>query len=88
VRDALAHWAVGEFRTVNARIELILRRALTDAGWMPKQTGPLPRRGRPPTGTRDQTAERDQMPSPDEGKLEMVRSMAPASANTPSKAPE
>ena len=47
VHDALARWAADEFRSVNAQIELLLRRALTDAGRMPKKAGPLPRRGRP-----------------------------------------
>jgi hypothetical protein len=48
VHDALSRWADDEFRSVNAQIEMILRRALTDAGRMPKRVGPLPRRGRPP----------------------------------------
>jgi hypothetical protein len=48
VHDALARWAEDEFRSVNAQIEMLLRQALTDAGRMPKRTGPLPRRGRPP----------------------------------------
>lgn len=47
VHDALARWAADEFRSLNAHIELLLRRALTDAGRMPKQAAPLPRRGRP-----------------------------------------
>ena len=47
VHNALARWAADEFRSVNAQIELLLRRALADAGRMPKQAAPLPRRGRP-----------------------------------------
>ena len=47
VHDALARWAADEFRSVNAQIEVLLRRALIDAGRMPKQAAPLPRRGRP-----------------------------------------
>lgn len=47
VHDALIRWANDEFRSVNAHIELLLRRALSDAGRMPKQAGPLPKRGRP-----------------------------------------
>jgi hypothetical protein len=47
VHDALARWASDEFRSLNAHIELLLRRALTEEGRMPKQAGPLPRRGRP-----------------------------------------
>lgn len=49
VHDALARWASEEFRSVNAQIEMLLRRALADAGRMPKQAGPLPKRGRPST---------------------------------------
>jgi hypothetical protein len=48
VHDALARWADDEFRSVNAQIEMLLRQALSDVGRMPKQAGPLPRRGRPP----------------------------------------
>jgi hypothetical protein len=48
VHDALARWADDEFRSVNAQIEMLLRRALADAGRMPKRAAPLPRRGRPP----------------------------------------
>ena len=47
VHEALAHWAVDEFRSLNAQIEMLLRRALDDAGRLPKSTGPLPKRGRP-----------------------------------------
>jgi len=47
VHDALARWASDEVRSVNAQIELLLRRALQDAGRMPSAAGPLPKRGRP-----------------------------------------
>jgi hypothetical protein len=47
VHDALARWAGDELRSVNAQIELLLRRALGDAGRMPSSAEPLPRRGRP-----------------------------------------
>ena len=53
VHDALAQWAADEFRSLNAHIEMVLRRALTDAGRMPKRAGPLPRRGRPPVARPD-----------------------------------
>ena len=49
VHDALTRWANDEFRSVNAHIELVLRRALVEAGRMPKQAAPLPKRGRPRT---------------------------------------
>jgi hypothetical protein len=47
VHDALIRWANDEFRSVNAHVEMLLRRALTEAGRMPKRAAPLPRRGRP-----------------------------------------
>jgi hypothetical protein len=49
VHDALARWAGDEFRSLNAHVEMLLRHALSDAGRMPKQAAPLPRRGRPRT---------------------------------------
>jgi hypothetical protein len=49
VHDALARWAADEFRSLNAQIEMLLRRALDDAGRMPRQARPIPRRGRPST---------------------------------------
>jgi len=48
VHDALIRWANDEFRSVNAQVELLLRRALSDAGRMPRGAGGLPKRGRPP----------------------------------------
>ncbi|MFJ6695790.1 hypothetical protein ACIQM4_06925 [Streptomyces sp. NPDC091272] len=53
VYDALARWASDEFRSANAQIEFLLRKSLLDAGRLPKHTGPLPRRGRPPKGPED-----------------------------------
>jgi hypothetical protein len=47
VHDALARWAGQELRSTNAQIEFLLRRALDDAGRMPKDAGGMPRRGRP-----------------------------------------
>lgn len=47
VHDALARWAGQELRSTNAQIEFVLRRALDEAGRMPKGAGELPRRGRP-----------------------------------------
>ena len=35
VHNALARWAGDEFRSTNAQIEFILRRALVDAGRIP-----------------------------------------------------
>ena len=50
VHEALTRWANDEFRSVNAQVEMLLRRALTEAGRMPKQAAALPKRGRPRTG--------------------------------------
>ena len=49
VHDALMRWADDEFRSLNGQVDLLLRRALTEAGRMPRNVGPPPRRGRPPT---------------------------------------
>lgn len=48
VYEALARWAGDELRSANAQIEFLLRRALKETGRLPGDTGPLPRRGRPP----------------------------------------
>ncbi|MEU2869331.1 hypothetical protein ABZ769_09005 [Streptomyces olivoreticuli] len=47
VHDALTRWADDELRSANAQIEFLLRKALADAGRLPRGTGALPRRGRP-----------------------------------------
>lgn len=47
VHDALARWAADELRSTNAQIELMLRRALSDAGRLPDRVQPLRRPGRP-----------------------------------------
>ena len=52
VHDALARWANDEFRSLNAHVEMLLRRALEDAGRMPARAGPLPKRGRPASRSR------------------------------------
>lgn len=56
VHDALARWAGNELRSTNAQIEFLLRRALDEAGRMPKEAGDLPRRGRPRKGKADEPA--------------------------------
>jgi hypothetical protein len=48
VYEALARWAGDDLRSTTAQIELLLRRALADAGRMPRNAGGMPRRGRPP----------------------------------------
>jgi hypothetical protein len=52
VHDALMRWANDEFRSLNAHVEMLLRRALADAGRMPRQAAPIPKRGRPPGSSR------------------------------------
>ncbi|MFI1416989.1 hypothetical protein ACH4VX_03195 [Streptomyces sp. NPDC020731] len=51
VYEALARWANDELRSANAQIEFLLRRALAEAGRLPGEAGPLPRRGRPSGGS-------------------------------------
>lgn len=48
VHAAIARWAADDLRSVNAQIDWILRRALTDAGRAPSRAAPPVRRGRPP----------------------------------------
>ncbi len=57
VHDALARWAADELRSVNAQIELLLRRALAEAGRMPAQSGPGARRGRPRKNSEHETGD-------------------------------
>ncbi|MER6145818.1 hypothetical protein ABT174_38400 [Streptomyces sparsogenes] len=52
VHDALARWASDELRSANAQIEFLLRKALAEAGRLPRSAAPIPRRGRPPRAPR------------------------------------
>lgn len=47
VHDALARWAADDLRSLNAQVDLLLRRALDDAGRLPRGTTPPRRPGRP-----------------------------------------
>ncbi|GAA5154955.1 MULTISPECIES: hypothetical protein [Amycolatopsis] len=47
VHDALAKWAADELRSTNAQIEFLLRRALAEAGRLPRDVGRMRPRGRP-----------------------------------------
>ena len=49
VHDALAKWAADEMRSTNAQIEFMLRRALSDAGRLPREARRMRRPGRPRT---------------------------------------
>jgi hypothetical protein len=48
VHDALARWAADELRSTNAQIEFLLRRALSQAGRLPREAGQMRKQGRPP----------------------------------------
>ncbi len=47
VHNALAEWAADELRSTNAQIEFLLRRALSEAGRLPKHAREMRRQGRP-----------------------------------------
>lgn len=49
IHDAVARWAADDLRSVNAQIDLLLRRALKDAGRLPRDARPPRRPGRPPS---------------------------------------
>jgi hypothetical protein len=65
VHDALARWAGDELRSTTAQIELVLRRALAEAGRLPPDVGGLPRRGRPPKSARGANAPAQSEPADD-----------------------
>jgi hypothetical protein len=56
VHDALAKWAADELRSTNAQIEFLLRRALGEAGRLPRDAAQMRPRGRPPAGLRAEPA--------------------------------
>ncbi len=56
VHDALARWAADELRSTNAQIEFLLRRALAEAGRLPRHAGRMRPRGRPPAGNPAETS--------------------------------
>ena len=56
VHDALARWAADELRSTNAQIEFLLRRALSDAGRLPREAGRMRSQGRP---RNDETTQSD-----------------------------
>lgn len=59
VHDALARWAADELRSTNAHVTYLLQRALREAGRLPRDARPAPRRGRPPRKPDDGTARPD-----------------------------
>ncbi len=64
VYDALARWAADELRSTNAQIEMVLRRALTEAGRHPAKVSPLRGPGRPRKGD-DGLSTDDDLSTPD-----------------------
>lgn len=64
VHDAIASWAAAELRSTNAQIEFLLRRALAEAGRLPRAAAPMRRPGRPP---KDPSAAADASADPDPG---------------------
>jgi hypothetical protein len=64
VHDALARWANDELRSTNAQIEFLLRRALAEAGRLPRHAGRMRPRGRPPAGIPAETSETEQSDNP------------------------
>ncbi|MEX2986108.1 hypothetical protein [Streptomyces sp. C36] len=57
VHDALTRWANDELRSANAQIEFLLRKALTDAGRMPREAAAMRRRGRPSKAEHEREAD-------------------------------
>ncbi|MBO0654812.1 hypothetical protein J1792_19135 [Streptomyces triculaminicus] len=57
VHDALTRWANDELRSANAQIEFLLRKALTDAGRMPREAAAMRRRGRPSKAEQEREAD-------------------------------
>ncbi len=55
VHDALARWAGDELRSTNAQIEYLLRRALSEAGRLPRQVAEMRKPGRPRSEARNVT---------------------------------
>jgi hypothetical protein len=47
VYEALSRWANDELRSTNAQIEFLLRRALAEAGRLPRNAGQMRGPGRP-----------------------------------------
>jgi hypothetical protein len=62
VHDALARWAGDELRSTNAQIEFLLRKALSDAGRMPRSAGRMRRPGRPAKNGPERDTTGDDLP--------------------------
>lgn len=57
VHDALARWASDELRSTNAQIEFLLRRALSEAGRLPREARRMRGPGRPRLDGYDEPAD-------------------------------
>jgi len=57
VHDALARWASDELRSTNAQIEFLLRRALGEAGRLPREAQRMRGPGRPRSDENDENDE-------------------------------
>ncbi len=53
ILEALSRWADDDLRSINGQVEFLLRRALSDAGRLPK-----PRRGEEPQGKQGEKPKR------------------------------
>ncbi|MFE2635473.1 hypothetical protein ACFXKS_10270 [Streptomyces scopuliridis] len=83
VYDALARWASDELRSANAQIEFLLRRALGEAGRLPANAAPIPRRGRPPKTDREApAADPSAGPGPSDGEAEDGTPGGPSTGGT------
>ncbi|WP_402469844.1 hypothetical protein [Isoptericola aurantiacus] len=54
IHAALARWAADDLRSVNAQIDMVLRRALAEAGRLPRDARPARRPGRPARPRQDE----------------------------------
>jgi hypothetical protein len=64
VHDALSRWASDELRSTNAQIEFLLRRALANAGRLPKDAQQMRRQGRPRRESQESAESQDSQDSP------------------------
>lgn len=67
VHEALARWAADELRSTNAQIDYLLRRALVQAGRMPREARAARGPGRPPQVASDPSDRGGTRGAPDAG---------------------
>jgi hypothetical protein len=88
VHDALAKWANDELRSTNAQIEFLLRRALADAGRLPRHAGPMRPRGRPPAGGRADDAAETSTPETSTPETSTPETSTPETSTPETSTPE